>query len=84
MFMKSFTNESIIKKIISIAIVVYLAAVMDLYNREIIGYAISKTIDAELACRGLRNAISKSGRAKELLFHSDRGSQYCSKKIKAY
>lgn len=49
----------------------YLATVMDLYNREIIGYAVSKTIDAELACRALRNAIIKSGRPKELLFHSD-------------
>lgn len=62
---------------------VYLAAVMDLYNREIIGYAVSKTIDAELACRALRNAIVKSGRPKELLFHSDRGSQYCSKKYQS-
>ena len=36
---------------------VYLATVMDLYNREIIGYAVSRTIDTELVCRALGNAL---------------------------
>ena len=37
---------------------VYLAVVMDLYNREIIGYSISKKIDTELVKRALGNAIA--------------------------
>ena len=59
---------------------VYLAAIMDMYNREIIGYAVSKNIDSELTCRALRNAIKRTGSPKELIFHSDRGSQYRSQK----
>jgi len=59
---------------------VYLAAVMDLYNRGVIGYAVSKTIDSELACRALRNAICKNEKLSGLVFHSDRGSQYRSQK----
>ncbi len=59
---------------------VYLAAVMDLYNREVIGYAVSKTIDAELACRAFSNAICKNEKISGLVFHSDRGSQYRSQK----
>ena len=59
---------------------VYLAAVIDLYNREVIGYAISKWIDAELACQTLSNAIARNGKPKELIFHSDRGCQYSSRK----
>ena len=62
---------------------VYLAAVMDLYNREVIGYAVSKTIDAELACQALRNAIIRNGKPEELVFHSDRGSQYSSRKYQS-
>ena len=59
---------------------VYLAAVIDLYNREVIGYAISKKIDADLACQALSNAIAGRGRPRALIFHSDRGCQYSSKK----
>lgn len=53
---------------------------MDLYNREIIGYHISKEINTELAIRVIENAKAKSPRSKKLVFHSDRGSQYCSKR----
>jgi len=59
---------------------VYLAVVMDLYNREIIGYCISKNIDTELVKRALSNAIVNTGGGKEgTIFHSDRGTQYASK-----
>ncbi len=59
---------------------VYLAAVIDLINREVIGYSVSKKIDAELACQALSNAIARNGKPKELIFHSDRGYQYSSRK----
>lgn len=58
---------------------VYLAAVIDLYNREIIGYAVSKKIDTELVEQALGNAIGRSKVAEGLVFHSDRGSQYASR-----
>lgn len=51
----------------------YLAAVIDLHNREAIRYSISKKIDAELAYQALSNAIARNGKPKELVFHSDRG-----------
>lgn len=58
----------------------YLAAVMDLFNREIIGYAISKTIDSELAKTALGNALARTKRRNgSVIFHSDRGCQYTSK-----
>ena len=52
---------------------------MDLYNREIIGYAVSKHIDSELTKRALDNAVMKMGKPQGVIFHSDRGSQYSSK-----
>ena len=59
---------------------VYLAVVNDLYNREIIGYSISKTIDTELVKAALGNAIARvGGKVNGTIFHSDRGCQYSSK-----
>ena len=59
---------------------VYLAVVVDLFNREIIGYSISKNIDVELVKRALCNALVNSGGGgKNTIFHSDRGIQYGSK-----
>ncbi len=58
---------------------VYLAMVIDLYNREIIGYATSKKINTELVKKALANSIVKHGTGENLLFYSDRGIQYASK-----
>ena len=59
---------------------VYLAVVLDLFNREIIGYSISKAADVELVKRALANALLHTGGGGEnTLFHSDRGTQYSSK-----
>ncbi len=57
---------------------VYLAAVIDLYNREVIGYAVDKQIDTELVNRALGNAIRGRDNLNGLVFHSDRGCQYSS------
>ena len=60
---------------------VYLAVVIDLYNREVIGYSISRNIDTELTCRALSNALQRRGESEgSLLFHRDRGCQYTSKR----
>ena len=61
---------------------VYLAVVLDLKNKEAIGYEIGKNIDSELSMSALGNAIALRGRHKGLIFHSDRGSQYSSKKTR--
>ena len=59
---------------------VYLSVVMDLYNREVVGYSVSKSIDTELVKRALGNALARTAKgSKEITFHSDRGTQYCSK-----
>ena len=59
---------------------VYLAVVIDLYNREIIGYSLSKSIDSELVKRALSNAIvNRKPDYGKTIFHSDRGIQYSSK-----
>ena len=59
---------------------VYLAAVLDLCNREVIGYQIGKQIDTELVKSALGNAIGRAGgNVDQVIFHSDRGCQYSSK-----
>lgn len=54
----------------------YLALVVDLYSRWIIGSAFSLTADAELVCRALRNALETRPRDGRLLFYSEQGVQY--------
>ena len=61
----------------------YLVAVLDLKNKEVIGYEVSKNIDSELCKRALANALALRGRHKGLVFHSDRGSQYSSRAYKS-
>lgn len=57
----------------------YQATVMDLYNREIIGWSVSSRNDAELVCTALRNALQQRGGFHGgLIHHSDRGSTYAS------
>jgi transposase InsO family protein len=56
----------------------YLAAVMDLYSRKIIGWAMSTTMHTELVSRALLMAIGQRQPAAGLILHSDRGSQYAS------
>jgi len=57
---------------------VYLAIVMDLYNREVIGYAASQRIDTELVKRALGEAVGRYPDTQGTIFHSDRGTQYAS------
>lgn len=56
----------------------YLAAVMDLYSRRIVGWSLSRSIDSCLVESALRQAISRRRPPGGLLLHSDRGSQYAS------
>ena len=57
----------------------YLAAVMDLYSRKIVGFAMSHSATAELACQALQMAIAVRQPPVGLIIHSDQGCQYTSK-----
>ncbi|KAF0809710.1 transposase OrfAB subunit B [Alcanivorax sp. S71-1-4] len=56
----------------------YLATVMDLYARRIVGWALSDKADAALAIRALDHAYVVRGLPQGVLFHSDQGVQYAS------
>ncbi|MDN4574803.1 hypothetical protein DBB29_19560 [Pandoraea cepalis] len=53
----------------------YLAAILDLASRRIVGWSMSERINAELVCQALRSACWQRKPAPGLLLHSDRGSQ---------
>jgi putative transposase len=55
---------------------VYLAAILDAWSRRVVGYAISRSIDARLALAALKAAIRIRRPPKGCVHHSDRGSQY--------
>jgi putative transposase len=57
---------------------VYLAAVLDAWSRRVVGYAISRSIDARLAVAALKAAINDRNPPRGCVHHSDRGSQYAS------
>ncbi|MCT7342103.1 IS3 family transposase [Pseudomonas aeruginosa] len=57
----------------------YLAAVLDLHTRRVIGWAFSAKPDAELVINALDMAYEQRGRPQQVLFHSDQGSQYASR-----
>ena len=54
----------------------YLAVVLDLFSRRVIGWALSEQIDAELTLAGLRMALEERGSIEDCIHHSDRGVQY--------
>jgi putative transposase len=56
----------------------YLAAVMDLGSRRIVGWSMSERMKAELVCDALKSAYWRRKPAAGLLMHTDRGSQYAS------
>lgn len=56
----------------------YLATVMDLFSRRIVGWAMAQEMPAELVCTALRTAITQRKPPPGLVVHSDRGSQYAS------
>lgn len=56
----------------------YLAAVLDLYSRKVVGWAMAPSMPAELVCAALRMAIALRQPAPGLIVHTDRGSQYAS------
>ncbi|VAX00559.1 Transposase InsO for insertion sequence element IS911 [hydrothermal vent metagenome] len=56
----------------------YLAVVMDLFARKIIGWACSSSPDSKLTCAALRMAFESRGKPSDVMFHSDQGCHYTS------
>ena len=73
------TNQAWVADITYIRILkgfVFLAALLDRYSRKVIGWAISKRIDAELCLAALKSALDKRQPPPGCIHHSDRGVQY--------
>jgi len=56
----------------------YLATILDLFSRAVIGWSLSKRIDTQLVCDALMMALWRRNFPTGVIVHSDRGSQYCS------
>jgi putative transposase len=56
----------------------YLAVVLDLFARRVVGWAVSDRLHKELALEALRKAVAIRRPSAGLIHHADRGSQYCS------
>jgi len=56
----------------------YLATIIDLYSRAVIGWSLQETMTSELVCNALLMALWRRGFPNDVIVHSDRGSQYCS------
>ena len=58
--------------------VLYLAGVMDLFSRRVVGYSMAEHVRTELVSDAMKMALALRLYPEQLLFHSDRGSQYAS------
>ena len=57
---------------------IYLAVIIDLYARRVVGWSLSDKPTATLVIKALEHAYQQRGKPEGLLFHSDQGSQYSS------
>lgn len=60
----------------------YLAVVMDLFARRVVGWALSSKPDTDMGIKALDMAYEQRGKPQDLLFHSDQGSQYGSRQFR--
>ena len=60
----------------------YVAAIMDLYSRKLVGLSMSKRMTRQLVIDAFNHAITRRGLPEALIYHSDCGSQYTSKEFK--
>lgn len=56
----------------------YVAVVLDLYSRRIVGWSVQSSMTSQLVADALMMAVWRRGRPQQLLHHSDQGSQYTS------
>jgi putative transposase len=62
----------------------YLAMVLDLYSRRVVGWSMSHRINAALVIEALNAAVVLRRPSKGLIVHTDRGSQYACREYRAY
>jgi len=60
----------------------YLAVIIDLHSRAVIGWSMNKRMTKQLVCDALIMALFKRKFPKNIIVHTDRGSQYCSNKYR--
>ena len=60
----------------------YLAVILDLFSRRVVGWKLGESLEAELVVTALRNALMLRQPHRGLYFHSDRGSQYSSDAVR--
>ncbi len=61
----------------------YVAVVLDLFSRMVVGWAMAGSMKAQLVCDALQMALWRRGLPRGVLVHSDRGGQYCSRRYQA-
>lgn len=62
---------------------IYLAVVMDIYSRKIVGWSIDSSLSTELVIRALMMAVVHRNPERGIIFHSDKGSQYTSSSFRS-
>lgn len=60
----------------------YLAVVLDLFGRKVIGWALSNSPESELTMQALMVAYESRGKLKGVTFHSDQGTHYTGRKFR--
>ena len=60
----------------------YLAVIIDLYSRKVVGWSMSEKMNKDLVCDAFSNATKLRGNPAGVIMHTDRGSQYCSNKYR--
>jgi len=60
----------------------YLAVILDLFSRKVVGWKLGETLEAELVVTALKNALMMRKPDRGLYFHSDRGNQYSSQAVR--
>jgi len=62
----------------------YLAVVIDLFNREVVGWSMSKSLETKIVLDALDMAMKRTSPDAEVIFHSDRGVQYASEAYRKF
>ena len=61
----------------------YLAVIIDLYSRTVVGWSMASRMTSELVCDALKMALFRRCFPTGVIIHSDRGSQYCANDYRA-
>ena len=62
----------------------YLTVIIDLWDRKVIGWSIAESLEAKHVCIALAMAVTNRLPRHDLIFHSDRGVQYCSEEFRIF